>query len=214
MTKRKVPLSAPAAFTIATLAAIIGLSSYNTLALSVVGNHVHTNFASFRRISKTSCFKTITIIHNGSTPTYLSMSSNDEEGPSNQQTPTPLCDLQTFLRMSNLVESGGEAKNVIQNSKCLLNGTIETRRSKKLFHGDKVSYFAKNAVDLDVATEVKKRGYVYKPKVKKVKPLAKVDAEGNVEFGGRFRSEEWRAERKLKKSKAERKTRNKDGSKD
>jgi hypothetical protein len=28
-----------------------------------------------------------------------------------------------------------------------------------------------------------------------------VDAEGNLEFGGRYRSEEWRAERKLKKAK-------------
>jgi len=109
----------------------------------------------------------------------------------------PLCDLQTFLRLCQLVESGGEAKNVIQNSKCLLNDVIETRRSKKLFPGDTVTFG--DAINLDVATEVAKKGYIYKPKIKKVKPLPKVDADGNLEFGGRYRSEEWRAERKLKK---------------
>lgn len=117
---------------------------------------------------------------------------------------TPLCDLQTFLLLCNLVQSGGEAKNVIQNSQCLLNNVVETRRSKKLFPGDTVTFG--DVSNLDVATEVKKKGYVYKPKVKKVKPLPRVDADGNLEFGGRYRSEEWRAERKLKKE--ERKRRN------
>ena len=116
---------------------------------------------------------------------------------------TPLCDLQTFLRLCDLVQSGGEAKTVIQNSECLLNGEVETRRGKKLFPGDKVSFG--NVEDLDVATEVKKKGYVYKPKVKKVKPLPKVDEDGNLEFGGRYRSEEWRAERLLKKADRKRK---------
>jgi hypothetical protein len=65
-----------------------------------------------------------------------------------------------------------------------------------------------STVDLDVSTEVKKKGYVFKPKVKKPKPLPKVDDEGNLEFGGRYRSEEWRAERKVKK--ADRKTKNRE----
>ena len=106
--------------------------------------------------------------------------------------------------MCGLVDSGGQAKVAIQNSKCLLNGNIEVRRSKKLFHGDKVSFGS--TIDLDVSTEVKKKGYIFQPKVKKVKPLAKADADGNLEFGGRYRSEEWRAERKEKK--ADRKTKN------
>lgn len=118
--------------------------------------------------------------------------------------PTPLCDLQTFLRLCNLVDSGGEAKTVIQDSKCLLNGIIETRRGKKLYAGDKVSYL--NTKDLDVATVVEEKEYVYKLKLKKDKPLPKVDEEGNIEFGGRYRSEEWREERKMKK--AERKVKN------
>jgi ribosome-associated protein len=97
---------------------------------------------------------------------------------------TPLCDLQTFLRLCNLVQSGGEAKNAIQNSECLLNNAVETRRGKKLYPGDKVTFG--DVKNLDVATEVEKKGYVYKPKVKKVKPLPKVDVDvdGNLSLGG------------------------------
>ena len=51
-----------------------------------------------------------------------------------------------------------------------------------------------------------KKGYVYKLKVKKAKPLPRIDSDGNLEFGGQYRSEEWRAERKIKK--AERKKKN------
>ena len=45
-----------------------------------------------------------------------------------------------------------------------------------------------------------------KVKKKKAKPAARVMEDGSLEFGGRYRSEEWRAERKQKK--AERKNRN------
>jgi ribosome-associated protein len=112
-------------------------------------------------------------------------------------TPTPLCDLQTFLRLTQLVSSGGAAKTVIQAGECRLNGEVEVRRAKKLFVGDLVSF---KSATLDVSDEVARKGYVYKVKTKKVKPSAKVDARGNLEFGGRFRSEEWRKERKEKKA--------------
>lgn len=105
-----------------------------------------------------------------------------------------------------MVSTGGEAKKAIQGSKCQLNGEIETRRAKKLFEGDEISF---DGITADVAEEVTKRGYVYKIKAKKTKPTAKVDEEGNLEFGGRYRSEEWRKERKAKK--AERKERNEGG---
>lgn len=95
-----------------------------------------------------------------------------------------------------MVDTGGEAKKAIQGGDCGLNGEIETRRAKKLFPGDTVSYGGKT---IDVAQEVSKRGYVYKVKAKKVKPVAEVLPDGTLEFGGRFRSEEWRAERKQKK---------------
>ena len=136
-----------------------------------------------------------------------------EDMQQQQSTLLPLCDLQTFLRLCNVVDSGGQAKTAIQNSQIVLNGIVETRRSKKLFDGDKViSLLLDNNtnVELDVASEVQNKGYVYKPKVKKVKPLPRVDEDGNIEFGGRYRSEEWRAERKIKK--ADRKKNNKEKS--
>ena len=141
------------------------------------------------------------------TATILQVSNLSDDSETTSQ--TPLCDLQTFLRLCNLVQSGGEAKNAIQNSECLLNNAVETRRGKKLYPGDTVTFG--DVTNLDVATEVEKKGYVYKPKVKKVKPLPKVDVDGNLEFGGRYRSEEWRAERKLRKE--ERKRKNQGGSK-
>lgn len=110
----------------------------------------------------------------------------------------PLCDLQTFLRLSNLVQTGGRAKVVIQSGEVYLNGGIETRRAKKLFSGDEVSFGGNS---LDVADIVNNRRYQYKAKKKKVKPVARVDANGNLEFGGRYRSETWRAERRERKKK-------------
>jgi len=119
----------------------------------------------------------------------------------------PLCDLQTFLKLTSSVQSGGEAKAAIQGGQCFLNGEVEIRRAKKLFKGDEIFF---DGTSLDVLDEVLKYGYQYKPKKKKIKPVAKVDADGNLEFGGRYRSEEWRVERKEKKT--ERKRTNKKSS--
>ena len=47
--------------------------------------------------------------------------------------------LDQFLKLSGLVRSGGEAKYLIQSGQVLLNGIIETRRSKKLQPGDQVT---------------------------------------------------------------------------
>jgi ribosome-associated protein len=108
-----------------------------------------------------------------------------------------------FSPRADLVDTGGEAKVAIQGGKCILNGEIELRRAKKLFPGDQVSFAD---TTLDVSDEVAERSYVYKVKVKKEKPIARIDADGNKEFGGRYRSDEWRAERKQKKT--ERKVKN------
>lgn len=54
--------------------------------------------------------------------------------------PKPPLDLQTFLKLSGLVETGGEAKFRIQGGEVWLNGQIETRRRKKLAIGDVVRY--------------------------------------------------------------------------
>ncbi len=46
--------------------------------------------------------------------------------------------LDQFLKVVGLVKSGGEAKHLIQHGEVLLNGEIETHRSKKLHAGDVV----------------------------------------------------------------------------
>ena len=44
------------------------------------------------------------------------------------------------LKAVGLVESGVEAKEVIQNGLVLVNGEIDTRRGRKLYEGDIVSF--------------------------------------------------------------------------
>ena len=48
-----------------------------------------------------------------------------------------------FLKWKNLVSSGGEAKILIKSGSVKVNGTVETRRGRKLNKGDKV-IFLKN----------------------------------------------------------------------
>ena len=44
------------------------------------------------------------------------------------------------IKAAGLVESGVEAKLVIQDGQVLVNGQVETQRCKKLTGGEKVSY--------------------------------------------------------------------------
>lgn len=44
------------------------------------------------------------------------------------------------LKAAGLVENGAEAKDVIQNGLVMVNGEIDTRRGKKLYSGDIVSF--------------------------------------------------------------------------
>lgn len=52
----------------------------------------------------------------------------------------PSIQLDQFLKTCG-VETGGQAKRMIQAGEVLLNGVVETRRRKKLFHGDEVQLF-------------------------------------------------------------------------
>jgi len=48
--------------------------------------------------------------------------------------------LDQFLKRVRAVGSGGEAKHLIQGGQVLLNGQVETRRSRKLREGDVVGF--------------------------------------------------------------------------
>ncbi len=53
---------------------------------------------------------------------------------------TETIQLDQFLKWANLVESGGEAKNLIQAGKVMVNGEIEYSRGKKLNSGDLIEF--------------------------------------------------------------------------
>ena len=57
-----------------------------------------------------------------------------------------------FLKLANLVESGAEAKPVIQDGKVLVNGEVETRRGRQLAAGDVVTLGPQSARVADEAT--------------------------------------------------------------
>lgn len=46
--------------------------------------------------------------------------------------------LDMFLKLANVVQSGGQAKHLIQAGGVLVNGTVEVRRGRKLRPGDSV----------------------------------------------------------------------------
>ena len=47
------------------------------------------------------------------------------------------------LKLAGLVESGLDAKIVVQDGQVKVNGSVETRRGRKLYPGDTVSYDGK-----------------------------------------------------------------------
>lgn len=59
--------------------------------------------------------------------------------------------LDQFLKLADIVQSGGEAKHLIQSGQVLVNGKVETRRGRKLRQGDIVTV---DGEDLVVDTEV------------------------------------------------------------
>ncbi len=46
--------------------------------------------------------------------------------------------LDQFLKVTGMVGTGGEAKMLIQAGEVMVNGEVETRRGRKLVHGDLV----------------------------------------------------------------------------
>ena len=51
--------------------------------------------------------------------------------------------LDSFMKWQNLVETGGQAKLLIQSGEVRVNGKIETRRGRKLVKGDRVTFGGK-----------------------------------------------------------------------
>ncbi|MBB6096767.1 ribosome-associated protein [Deinobacterium chartae] len=49
-------------------------------------------------------------------------------------------DLQDWLKYNDWVDSGGEAKIVVQSGQVRVNGEVETRRRRKLRNGDQVEF--------------------------------------------------------------------------
>ncbi|MBW4579654.1 MAG: RNA-binding S4 domain-containing protein [Tildeniella nuda ZEHNDER 1965/U140] len=54
-------------------------------------------------------------------------------------TATDTIKLDQFLKVVGMVQSGGQAKLLIQAGEVKVNGTVETRRGRKLVLGDRVS---------------------------------------------------------------------------
>lgn len=52
----------------------------------------------------------------------------------------PTIRLDQFMKLTNMVRSGGEAKHVIQDGRVQVNGVVDTHRSKKLHEGDVVTF--------------------------------------------------------------------------
>ncbi|QNO14997.1 S4 domain-containing protein YaaA [Alkalicella caledoniensis] len=51
---------------------------------------------------------------------------------------TEYIQLQQFLKLINLVSSGGEAKEIIQQGIIKVNGEVEIRRGRKLYSNDSI----------------------------------------------------------------------------
>lgn len=52
----------------------------------------------------------------------------------------PFLELNTFVKIRNWANTGGQAKSLIRSGKIFVNGVIETRNRRKLVAGDVVRY--------------------------------------------------------------------------
>lgn len=68
----------------------------------------------------------------------------------NANSPQETIRLDQFLQLCQVVETGGQAKLLIQGGEILVNGQLETRRRRQLKVGDMVQY---GGEDFEVALE-------------------------------------------------------------
>ena len=62
-----------------------------------------------------------------------------------------------FLKFEGLVNSGGQAKLVIADGQVLLNGSVETQKSKKIVSGDVIT-FMDNTLQILLKVPLAKEG--------------------------------------------------------
>jgi ribosome-associated protein len=62
-------------------------------------------------------------------------------------------ELYQILKIEGLVNSGGEAKQVIAEGKVMLNNLVETRKRKKVFEGDLVFFNGINYLVKELVNE-------------------------------------------------------------
>ncbi|MBW4659939.1 MAG: RNA-binding S4 domain-containing protein [Drouetiella hepatica Uher 2000/2452] len=66
-------------------------------------------------------------------------SSLDELPNASSAASSPAIKLDQFLKWSGAVQTGGEAKLLIQSGEVKVNGKMETRRGRKLMEGDRIA---------------------------------------------------------------------------
>ncbi len=49
-------------------------------------------------------------------------------------------ELNKLMKLLNWVESGGQANTLISEGEVKVNGTVETRKRKKLYQGDRIEF--------------------------------------------------------------------------
>jgi len=54
--------------------------------------------------------------------------------------------LDQFMKYMGMTESGGQAKHAIQAGEVMVNGEVETRRSRKVHAGDRVTFAGRTEV--------------------------------------------------------------------
>ena len=64
---------------------------------------------------------------------------------------TEFIKLQDAMKYANVVYSGGEAKQLIQEEQVLVNGEVCTMRGKKLRNGDKFTFNGENYLICDAS---------------------------------------------------------------
>uniref|UniRef100_A0A7S0ZKM4 RNA-binding S4 domain-containing protein n=1 Tax=Timspurckia oligopyrenoides TaxID=708627 RepID=A0A7S0ZKM4_9RHOD len=90
-----------------------------------------------RSMSICNSMKLHRIVHrNVSKTVSISMKSSS----SNESISNEFITLGQFIKVQGIAETGGQAKSMIQSGEISVNGTVETRRGRKLFKNDVVSF--------------------------------------------------------------------------